>query len=63
MKCGLPTPGTAEPFTITSEDAGVWFHVYNSLGHPDTRADTFSEGWGDTRFAPIHQSDGTPVHT
>lgn len=63
MNCGLPTPGPAEPFTVTPEDVGVWYHVYNSFGHPDTRADTFSEGWGDTRFAPINQSDGTPVHT
>lgn len=63
MSCGLPTPGPAEPFTVTPEDVGVWYHVYNSFGHPDTRADTFSEGWGDTRFAPIKQSDGTPVHT
>ena len=57
MKCGLPTPGPAELFTVTtvtSEDVGVWFHVYNSLGRPDTKADTFSEGWGDTRFAPIY---------
>lgn len=63
MSCGLPTPGPAEPFTVTPEDVGVWYHVYNSFGRPDTRADTFSEGWGDTRFAPIKQSDGTPVHT
>lgn len=24
---------------------------------------TFAEGWGSTRFAPIAQADGTPVHT
>ena len=66
MKSGLPAPGPAEAFTLTlerPEDASVWFHVYNTLGRPATRADTFSEGWGNTRFGPINQADGTPVHT
>lgn len=63
MKCGLPEPGPAESFTLTTEEAGVWYHVYNSLGHLGTRADAFSEGWGNTCFAPIFHADGTPVHT
>ena len=27
------------------------------------KADTFSKGWGDTRFAPIATKAGSPVHT
>ena len=66
MSCGLPVPGPTEDFTIrtvTSEEVGVWYHVYSTLGHPGTTALTFAEGWGSTRFAPIVQADGTPVHT
>ena len=48
---------------MTSEDVGVWYHVYSTLGHPGTTALTFVEGWGSKRFAPIVQADGTPVHT
>ena len=66
MSCGLPVPGPAEDFTVrtvTLEEVGVWYHVYNTLGHPGTTALTFAEGWGSTRFAPIAQADGTAVHT
>lgn len=66
MSCGLPVPGPAEDFTVrtvTSEEVGVWYHVYNTLAHPRTTALTFAEGWGNTRFAPIAQADGTAVHT
>lgn len=65
MSCGLPAPGPAEDFAVrslTTEELGVWYHVYNTATYPTT-ATTFAEGWGDTRFAPINQADGTPVHT
>jgi len=65
MSCGLPAPGPAEDFTVrkvTTEEVGVWYHVYNDETYPTT-ATTFAEGWGDTRFAPISQAGGTPVHT
>ncbi len=66
MSCGLPVPGPAEDFTVrtvTPEDVGVWYHVFNTFGHPETTALTFAEGWGNTRFAPLAQADGTAVHT
>jgi RES domain len=66
MSCGLPTPGPAEDFTIravTPQDHGVWYHVVCTWGHPDNNAFTFAEGWGNTRFAPIFQANGAPVHT
>jgi hypothetical protein len=65
MSGGLPAPGPAEDFTVrsvTTEDVGVWYHVYNTATYPTT-ALTFAQGWGDTRFAPINQADGTPLHT
>jgi hypothetical protein len=61
----LPVPGPAEAFTVrpvTTGEVDVWYHVYNTATYP-TAATTFAEGWGDTRFAPISQADGTPVHT
>ena len=61
----MPAPGPAEDFAVravTTEDVPVWYHVYNNATYPTT-ATTFAEGWGDTRFAPINQPDGTPVHT
>jgi hypothetical protein len=64
VSCGIRKPGPGEPFTlvpVTRAEIPVWFHVFCTKNHP-TKADTFSRGWGDTRFAPI--SDGTsPVHT
>lgn len=65
MTCGLPAPGAAEKFTqatLSTADVGVWYHVYSTKRQAVT-AESFSEGWGDTRFAPILQADGTPVHT
>jgi len=65
MTCGLPTPGPAEnftPITLDPTEVGVWFHVYSTRRYPTT-PESFSEGWGDTRFAPVLQDDGTPVHT
>lgn len=66
MSCGLPVPGPAEAFTVwsvTTQELGVWSHVDNTATYPTTTALMFAEGWGDTRFAPIDQADGTPVHT
>ena len=65
MTCGLPVPGAAEKFTqvsIGTAEVDVWYHVYSTKRYAVT-AESFSEGWGDTRFAPILQANGTPVHT
>ncbi|MCD6680858.1 MAG: RES family NAD+ phosphorylase [Burkholderiaceae bacterium] len=65
MSSGLRAPGPNERFTVravTTAEVPVWYHVYSVAVHPAT-ATTFSEGWGDTRFAPIQQADDTPVHT
>ena len=65
MSCSLPGPGAHEPFsidTVTRAEVPVWYHVYCTKTHP-TKADTFSRGWGDTRFAPILTDTGSPVHT
>jgi RES domain len=65
VSCGIPKPGASEPFTlvpVTRAEVPVWFHVYCTKNHP-TKADTFSKGWGDTRFAPISTETGSPVHT
>ena len=66
MPAGLRDPGAAEDFEVrelTHEDVTVWYHVYCTRSHASTRAETFAEGWGDTRFAPILTDAGTPVHT
>ena len=65
MSCGIPKPAASEPFTlvpVTRAEVPVWFHIYCTKNHP-TEADTFSKGWGDTRFAPISTETGSPVHT
>lgn len=62
----IPQPGPAEDFavrTLTHDDVPVWYHVFCTRHYPQTRAETFSEGWGDTRFAPILNDQGVPVHT
>jgi hypothetical protein len=62
----LREPGAAEDFELrelTHADVAEWYHVYCTRSRPATRADTFSEGWGDTRFAPILTETGAPVHT
>jgi hypothetical protein len=64
--CSLREPGPAEDIEVrelTHADVAEWYHVYCTRSHPDTRADTFAEGWGDTRFAPILTETGTPVHS
>lgn len=66
MSCGLPVPQAREDFTVRSvggNDVALWYHVYCTAHFPSTTAMTFAQGWGDTRFAPIAQADGTPVHT
>ncbi len=66
MTCGLPSPSSAEAFTETTvrlADVPLWYHVYSTKAYPATRPDSFAEGWGDTRFAPLQQPDGTAVHT
>ena len=66
MICGIPQPGASEPFTlvpVTRAEVPVWFHVYCTKNYPTTQADTFSKGWGDTRFAPISAKGGSHVHT
>jgi RES domain len=65
VSCGIPKPGPSEPFTlvpVARADVLVWFHVYYTKNHP-TEADTFSKGWGDTRFSPISTETGSPIHT
>lgn len=62
----LREPGADEDFEVRElTHAGVaeWYHVYCTRSHAATLADTFAEGWGDTRFAPILAETGTPVHT
>ncbi|WP_321935292.1 RES family NAD+ phosphorylase [Paraburkholderia sp. J8-2] len=65
MSFVIPDPGPAESFvveTVTRADVPEWFHVYSTSPHANT-ALTFSEGWGDTRFAPITLPGGEPAHT
>jgi hypothetical protein len=65
MICGLPAPGSSENFTletITRRRAPVWYHVFCTRDHPNT-PESFSLGWGDTRFAPLKLPDGHPVGT
>ncbi|MFT3815625.1 MAG: RES family NAD+ phosphorylase [Acidovorax sp.] len=62
----LPAPRPREDFEVRElghGDVSEWYHVYCTRSHPETKADTFAQGWGDTRFAPIRAADGTPVHT
>lgn len=66
MSCGLPVPGPAAAFVVeavTTREVPYWFHVYSTERDAGNTADRFAQGWGDTRFAPLRQSDGSPVHT
>jgi hypothetical protein len=61
----IPVPGANENFKLIDielSEVKSWFHVYNRKPH-GSRADTFAEGWGDTRFSPIRQLNGDWVHT
>ena len=64
----LREPGASEDFEVRElrhQDVAEWYHVYSTRNYPATRAETFSEGWGETRFAPILLNAGAPepVHT
>lgn len=64
--CKVPAPPERPDFELgelTHRDIAEWFHVYSTRSHPDTQADTFAQGWGDTRFAPILAESGAPTHT
>lgn len=66
MTTPLRLPSDAEAFTediIAQKDNATWFHVYSTETYPGTRPDTFNEGWGASRFSPISEASGTPVHT
>jgi hypothetical protein len=66
MTSPLRLPTAAEAFTedeVLQADQLDWFHVYSTENDPDTKSDTFSEGWGASRFAPLFQADGMPAHT
>lgn len=61
----IRAPGANENFKIIDievKEVSSWFHVYNRKPH-GTQAHTFGEGWDDTRFASIKQSNGNWVHT
>ncbi|MFC3656110.1 RES domain-containing protein [Xanthomonas hyacinthi] len=61
----MKSPGKAEDFNLSvldEEDPGFWYHVYATHSYSNT-AFTFSQGWGDTRFAPINLPDGSAAHT
>lgn len=66
MTVPMRLPGAAEAFTedkVLQADQRDWFHVYSTENYPDTKPDTFSKGWGTSRFAPLFQENGLPVHT
>jgi hypothetical protein len=57
--------GTAEQFvidTITPDEVPYWYHVYSTIPHANS-AGSLAQGYGDTRFAPVRQADGTHVDT
>jgi hypothetical protein len=62
MSCAIDPPGPHEAFTVEPLAPQTWYHIYCTEHHPNTAA-TFNEGWGQTRFAPIRQADGSQVHT
>ena len=64
MSCELPIPCGQDRFTLLEETNREWFHVFctkKRAGRVDEY--TFSEGWGNARFSPISQADGSPVGT
>lgn len=61
----MKSPGTAEAFTqlmLDDEAPEYWYHVYNTHTYANNEY-TFSQGWGDTRFAPVALPDGSFAHT
>jgi hypothetical protein len=66
MTMPLRLPGAAEAFTedeVLQADQLDWFHVYSTENYPDVKPGAFNKGWGASRFAPLFQADGMPVHT
>lgn len=62
----LPAPRPAEAFrlrAVAPREVPCWHHVYCSGTHADTTVLAVSRGRGDTRFAPLVQADGSPLHT
>lgn len=60
MSCPIRQPKASEPFTIDTvkrAQVPVWYHVSCTKNYP-TKPDTFAQGWGDTRFAPISTGAG-----
>lgn len=62
MSFSIPAPGANEAFTIETLEPQTWYHIYCTEKHP-VKADTFNEGWGQTRFAPLSNPAGAQVHT
>lgn len=58
----IPVPKLNEQFTVETIEPNIWYHIYCTESYP-TKADTFNEGWGQTRFAPIQNAVGGDVHT
>jgi hypothetical protein len=62
MTFSIPSPKPSERFVVETLNPSVWYHIYCTESYP-TKADTFNEGWGQTRFAPIKNAAGKNVHT
>jgi len=62
MSFSIPSPQANEAFTVEILEPQVWYHIYCTESYP-TKADTFNEGWGQTRFAPIKDPTGKDIHT
>jgi RES domain len=65
LTTGPRTPGASEPFAVvpvTREHVQIWYHAYNTR-FSGASATAFAQGWGNTRFAPLMLTDGSPVHT
>jgi len=58
----IPVPIPNAHFTVETLEPDVWYHIYCTENYP-TKAGTFNEGWGQTRFAPIANTAGEIVHT
>jgi hypothetical protein len=64
MSPALRSPGPSENFVIreTTDEVSRWYHVYCTQKYP-VKADTFNQGHGDTRFAPIAHDTTSSVRT
>jgi len=61
MTFSIPSPTPDAPFIVETPGPEVWYHIYCTETYP-TKAATFDEGWGQTRFALIQNAAGTQVH-